>query len=103
MAHFCMILGVEMFHQLLDRAEAGDQVGVLIKGVKRDDIRRGQVIAKPGSVSMANHFKAQVPRNSMKVFVKYLSISDVNLIVHYSIFYQHLALGFGGLMKSQKI
>jgi len=49
-----------MFHQTLDRAEAGDQVGALLRGIKRDDIRRGQILAKPGTVSMHNHFTAQV-------------------------------------------
>jgi len=49
-----------MFHQMLDRAEAGDQVGALIRGIKRDDVRRGQIVAKPGTISMHNHFAAQV-------------------------------------------
>jgi len=49
-----------MFHQTLDRAEAGDQVGALLRGLKRDDIRRGYVVAKPGTVSMHNRFAAQV-------------------------------------------
>jgi len=49
-----------MFHQTLDRAEAGDQLGALVRGLKRDDIRRGHVLAKPGTVSMHNHFAAQV-------------------------------------------
>jgi len=55
-----VIAGVEMFHQTLDRAEAGDQMGALLRGIKRDDIRRGHVVAKPGTVSMHNHFAAQV-------------------------------------------
>jgi len=55
-----MVVGVEMFHQTLDHAEAGDQVGALVRGIKRDDIRRGHILAKPGTVSMHNHFKAQV-------------------------------------------
>ena len=54
------VAGVEMFHQMLDRAEAGDQVGALIRGVKRDDVRRGHILAKPGTISMHNHFQAQV-------------------------------------------
>ena len=49
-----------MYRQMLDRAEAGDQIGLLLKGLKKDDVRRGQVVAKPGSVSMHNHYKAQV-------------------------------------------
>lgn len=54
------VTGVEMFHKLLDRAEAGDQIGVLIRGIKRDEVRRGQVLGKPGAISMYNHFKAKV-------------------------------------------
>lgn len=54
------VTGVEMFHQMLDRAEAGDQVGALIRGVKRDDVRRGHILAKPGTISMHNHFQAQI-------------------------------------------
>ena len=49
-----------MFHQTLDRAEAGDQLGALIRGLKRDELRRGHILAKPGSISMHNHFEAQV-------------------------------------------
>lgn len=54
------VVGVEMFNQTLDRAEAGDQLGALIRGIKRGDVRRGHVLAKPGTVSMYNHFTAQV-------------------------------------------
>ena len=52
--------GVEMFRKLLDRAEAGDNIGALLRGVARDDIQRGQVIAKPGSVTPHTRFEAQV-------------------------------------------
>jgi len=54
------ITGVEMFHQLLDRAEAGDQVGALIRGIKREKVRRGMILCKPGSIKQHNHFNAQV-------------------------------------------
>lgn len=43
------VTGVEMFHQVLDEAQAGDQLGALVRGLKRDDIRRGMVMCKPGS------------------------------------------------------
>jgi len=49
-----------MFHQILDRAEAGDQLGALVRSLKRDEIRRGHILAKPGTISMHNHFAAQV-------------------------------------------
>ena len=55
-----MFTGIEMFRQILDRAEAGDQMGALLRGLKKEDLRRGQVLAKPGSVSSHNHFAAQV-------------------------------------------
>lgn len=51
---------IEMFRKLLDQAEAGDNVGVLMRGVKKDDIERGQVIAKPGSIKPHKKFKAEV-------------------------------------------
>jgi len=53
------IPGIEMFHQLLDRAEAGDQLGALVRGLKRQDLKRGHIVAKPNTINMHNHFKAQ--------------------------------------------
>ncbi len=55
-----VVTGVEMFRKLLDRAEAGDNIGVLLRGINRDDIQRGQVIAKPGSVTPHTKFTGQV-------------------------------------------
>jgi elongation factor Tu len=52
--------GIEMFKKLLDYAEAGDNVGILLRGINRDQIQRGQVIAKPGSVKPHHKFQAQV-------------------------------------------
>ena len=52
--------GIEMFHQFMDKAEAGDQVGALVRGVKREDVRRGCVIVKPDTLEMANRFETQV-------------------------------------------
>ncbi|MFF3025131.1 elongation factor Tu [Gottfriedia sp. NPDC057948] len=54
------VTGVEMFRKLLDQAEAGDNIGALLRGVARDDIQRGQVLAKPGSVKQHTKFKAEV-------------------------------------------
>merc|ERR1711970_21140 len=54
------ITGLEMFHQTLDMGQAGDQVGALIKGVKRDEVKRGMVIAKPGTVKLVNRAMAQI-------------------------------------------
>jgi elongation factor Tu len=54
------VTGVEMFRKLLDQAEAGDNIGALLRGVARDDIQRGQVLAKPGSVKSHVKFKAEV-------------------------------------------
>jgi len=63
----CLVSGVEMYRQMLDRAEAGDQIGLLLKGLKKDEVRRGQVVAKPGSVNMHNHYKAQVIKTGLDI------------------------------------
>ncbi len=52
--------GVEMFHKLLDQAQAGDNIGALLRGVQRTEIERGQVLCKPGSITPHTKFKAQV-------------------------------------------
>jgi len=52
--------GVEMFRKLLDRGEAGDNVGILLRGIEKEDIRRGMVLCKPGSVKPHAQFKAEV-------------------------------------------
>jgi len=52
--------GVEMFRKLLDRGEAGDNVGVLLRGTKREDVERGQVLAAPGTIKPHTHFEAEV-------------------------------------------
>ncbi len=52
--------GVEMFRKLLDEGQAGDNVGVLIRGIKRDEVERGQVLCKPGSIKPHTKFKAEV-------------------------------------------
>src|SRR5690554_4922277 len=54
------VTGVEMFRKLLDYAEAGDNIGALLRGVSRDDINRGQVLAKPGTITPHTNFKAEV-------------------------------------------
>ena len=55
-----VITGLEMFRKQLDLAEAGDNIGALLRGVNRDEIERGQVLAKPGTVTPHTEFKAQV-------------------------------------------
>jgi elongation factor Tu len=52
--------GVEMFRKTLDQGQAGDNVGVLLRGIKRDEVERGQVVAKPGSITPHTKFKAEV-------------------------------------------
>jgi len=54
------VTGVEMFRKILDRGEAGDNVGILLRGVEKTDIKRGMIICKPGSVTPHAHFKAEV-------------------------------------------
>jgi len=55
-----VVTGVEMFHKQLDQGQAGDNVGLLLRGVEKDDIERGQVLAKPGSITPHTEFKAEV-------------------------------------------
>ena len=55
-----VVTGIEMFRKLLDEAQAGDNVGVLLRGIQRTDIERGQVLAKPGTVTCHKKFTAQV-------------------------------------------
>lgn len=54
-----VVTGVEMFRKMLDSGEAGDNVGLLLRGIKREDIERGQVLAKPGSITPHTKFKAE--------------------------------------------
>ena len=55
-----VITGVEMFRKLLDQGQAGDNIGALLRGTKKEDVERGQVLAKPGSVTPHKKFKAEV-------------------------------------------
>ena len=54
-----VVTGVEMFRKILDRGEAGDNAGLLLRGIDKDEIRRGMVIAKPGSITPHKKFKAE--------------------------------------------
>ena len=54
------VTGVEMFRKILDRGEAGDNVGLLLRGIEKTDIRRGMVVAKPGSITPHTEFKAEI-------------------------------------------
>ena len=51
--------GVEMFRKILDQGQAGDNIGVLLRGTKRDDVERGQVVAAPGTITPHTKFKAE--------------------------------------------
>jgi elongation factor Tu len=55
-----IVTGVEMFKKLLDQGQAGDNVGVLLRGTKKDEVERGQVLAKPGSITPHTKFKGEV-------------------------------------------
>jgi elongation factor Tu len=55
-----VVTGVEMFRKILDRGEAGDNVGLLLRGIDKKDIKRGQVIAKPGTITPHKKFKAEI-------------------------------------------
>ena len=55
-----VVTGVEMFRKLLDQAVAGDNIGALLRGIQRNEVERGQVLAKPGSIKPHTHFEGQV-------------------------------------------
>ena len=55
-----VVTGVEMFRKLLDEAQAGDNVGLLLRGIDKEDLERGMVLAKPGSITPHKKFKAEV-------------------------------------------
>src|SRR5207245_10042647 len=55
-----VVTGVEMFRKLLDEGQAGDNIGALLRGVDKDEVERGQVLAKPGSITPHKKFKAEV-------------------------------------------
>jgi elongation factor Tu len=55
-----VVTGVEMFNKSMDSAQAGDNIGALLRGLKRDDVERGQVLAKPGTITPHTKFKAEV-------------------------------------------
>ena len=55
-----VVTGVEMFRKILDRGEAGDNIGVLLRGIGREEVERGQVVAKPGSITPHTKFKAEI-------------------------------------------
>jgi elongation factor Tu len=55
-----VVTGVEMFKKLLDQGQAGDNIGVLLRGTKKDEVERGQVLAKPGSIKPHTKFKGEV-------------------------------------------
>ncbi|MFO0845009.1 MAG: elongation factor Tu [Gemmataceae bacterium] len=59
-ARECVVTGLEMFHRSLEEATAGENVGALLRGVKRDEVERGQVLAKPGSITPHTKFEAEV-------------------------------------------
>lgn len=54
------VTGIEMFHQILEEAQAGDQLGALVRGLKREEVRRGMVMCKPGTLKPRDHIEAQV-------------------------------------------
>ncbi|XP_034176230.1 elongation factor Tu, mitochondrial [Osmia lignaria lignaria] len=54
------VTGVEMFHQILEEAQAGDQMGALLRGLKREDVRRGMILCKPGSIKANDHLECQL-------------------------------------------
>ena len=69
-----VVTGLEMFHKMLDQGQAGDQLGALVRGIKKEEIRRGMVLCQPGSVKSHTLFKAQV-RQCVNVWCETLLIT----------------------------
>ena len=66
---YYIITGLEMFHKQLDRGEAGDNLGALVRGIKREDVKRGMVMCAPGSIKSYSNFEAQVSRVFLYMFI----------------------------------
>lgn len=62
--------GVEMFHKILEEGFAGDQVGALVRGVKKDEISRGMILAKPGTVKLQDNLETQVKKKNSYTSIK---------------------------------
>ena len=71
-----VVTGLEMFHKMLDQGQAGDQLGALVRGIKKEDIRRGMVLCQPGSVKSHTVFKAQVGESVCVLYVMYTYTRD---------------------------
>lgn len=68
-SYFLRCKGVEMFKKSMDFGQAGDNVGALLRGVKRDDVQRGQVLAQPGTVRTYKKFEVSLPSHLMHAFI----------------------------------
>ena len=76
------VTGVEMFRKILDRGEAGDNVGLLLRGIEKDQIRRGMVICKPGSVTPHANLKLKFTCfQKKKVVVILLSLTNTSSVL----------------------
>ena len=71
-------LGLEMFHQTVDQAQPGDQLGILLKNIRKEDVRRGVFVGKPGSLKMHNKFDCQVRKRMF--FFEHTSFLSLRLI-----------------------
>ena len=87
-----VVTGVEMFRQLLDFAEAGDNIGVLLRGVQRNEIERGQVLAKPGTIHPHTHFMGQVYVLTKEEGGRHTPYFNGYRPQFYSVSYTHLTL-----------
>jgi translation elongation factor EF-Tu-like GTPase len=72
-----LIIGLEMFHQTIDQAQPGDQLGLLLKNIRREDVRRGVFIGKPSTLKMHNKFDCQVKRQLNLSIFNYHILLDI--------------------------
>lgn len=71
-----------MFHKILDEAQAGDQLGALVRGIKRDDIRRGMILCKPGTMKAHDNIETQVKNTDLLVTFTWTAINIKSQLFH---------------------
>ena len=76
------LLGLEMFHKQLDRGQAGDNLGALVRGVKREEVKRGMVMCAPGSIKSYSQFEAQVTFSNWDLLFCWLCIFLSNVCLY---------------------
>ena len=104
-----VVTGVEMFRKLLDQGEAGDNVGLLLRGIDKKEVKRGEVVAKPGSITPHKHFKAQIyvlkkemPGDNVEIDVQLITPVALNEGLQFAIREGGRTVGAGQVIKIEE-